>query len=283
MSHHHMLWMELELPHTAPAPPAPLLTPLRVPNLRDLSAHQKRMIGMKLTEKLEEAEKELRAGIVEASTASLSYVASSLTSIVRRLAFVRLPLTGATPGHSRCILQLQRQRHALTRLLRTSELLLAAAPAELRGHCHCLTRSPEWTHMHLHCTQQLELRWTTDVHYAGDARLWLDETRELLRVTDRHRRQEQKRMLRETKPPLDADPAALVHRMLQSDALPEQLLSVVDSRGQLTSSPAQLEDVMVAHFTSVFAVPPPSDAPLPHAVPAVLLDKPEVERSWFDG
>ena len=85
------------------------------------------------------------------------------------------------------------------------------------------------------------------------------------------------------KPPLDADPAALVHRMLQSDALPTELLSVIDSKGELTSSPAALEEVMVQHFTSVFAVPPPSDVPLPHPVPAMLLDKPTVEPQWFDG
>ena len=90
-------------------------------------------------------------------------------------------------------------------------------------------------------------------------------------------------MLHVRKQPLDSEPAALVHRMLQSDALPTQLLSVINNQGELTSSPAELEQVMVDHFTSVFAVPPPSDAPLPHPVPEMLLDKASVEPHWFSG
>jgi hypothetical protein len=57
----------------------------------------------------------------------------------------------------------------------------------------------------------------------------------------------------------------------------------VDAHGSLTSTAAQLEEVMVDHFREVFAVPPPSAVPLPHPPPAMLLDKGSVQAAWFDG
>src|SRR5690606_22624932 len=60
------------------------------------------------------------------------------------------------------------------------------------------------------------------------------------------------------------------------------LLSVVDSTGKLTSSPEELQEVMVQHFQQVFALPE-SSPPLPAAPPAMLLDKPSVQPEWFDG
>jgi hypothetical protein len=109
--------------------------------------------------------------------------------------------------------------------------------------------------MQQHCSKQHQLQWAVDACYCGDAHAWLHETQQLLRRTRSSIRQEQSRMMRERKPPLDASPAAFVHRMLKSDALPSQLLSVVDSSGQLTSSADELAEVMVQHFRSVFAVP----------------------------
>ena len=83
--------------------------------------------------------------------------------------------------------------------------------------------------------------------------------------------------------PLDASPAAAVHRMLQSDAFPSQLFSVVDSHGQLTTTPAELKRTMVDHFTSVFALPPAPLQPLDPPPPLCLFDKPGIDPAWYDG
>src|SRR5207237_728071 len=128
----------------------------------------------------------------------------------------------------------------------------SAAPAELRGDC--FARSPEWQRHWSKC-MQLGLQWRCDAWYGGDPHAWLAETRDLLACTRRAVRQEQQRMQRSTRAPLDVNPAAAVHRMLKSDDLPSHLLSVVDQHGQLTSTAEELEQVMVAHFSDVFALP----------------------------
>jgi hypothetical protein len=84
------------------------------------------------------------------------------------------------------------------------------------------------------------------------------------------------------KPRFDANPAAAIHRMLQTDALPSRLLSVVDQHGTNTSSAAELQSVMVQHFTSVFALPPADNTPLPYDPPAMLLEKPNMQAAWYD-
>ena len=84
---------------------------------------------------------------------------------------------------------------------------------------------------------------------------------------------------------LNTNPAATVHRMLQSDALPSQLTSMVDSNGELTTSAAELEAVLVGHFRSVFTSPPPAD-PLsidPRPPPAMLFCKDSVNARWWGG
>ena len=81
----------------------------------------------------------------------------------------------------------------------------------------------------------------------------------------------------------DTNPAASIHRMLKSDALPTQLFSVIDKHNELTSTPSELEDVMVEHFTSVFAIPPPDPHPLPYPPPPMLYHKPNIDPHWYDG
>jgi hypothetical protein len=44
---------------------------------------------------------------------------------------------------------------------------------------------------------------------------------------------------------LATSPAAAVHSMIKSDALPSQLTSMVDERGSLTTNAAELEAVLV--------------------------------------
>ena len=88
-------------------------------------------------------------------------------------------------------------------------------------------------------------------------------------------------MKNERREPFEASPASAAHRMLQSDALPSQLYSVVDS-GQLTSTAEELQEVMVQHFEAVFALPSADAAPLSPTPPAMLFDKPGIEPSWLD-
>jgi hypothetical protein len=81
----------------------------------------------------------------------------------------------------------------------------------------------------------------------------------------------------------DINPAAMIHRMLQSDALPSQLHAVIDSNGELTSNAEELEDVMVNHFESVFTIPPPDPTPLLPPPPPMLFDKPSILPEWYEG
>jgi hypothetical protein len=93
-------------------------------------------------------------------------------------------------------------------------------------------------------------------------------------------------MQKQQRHPMDISPAASIHRMLKSDALPSHLLSVIDSSGHLTGSPDELKAVMAVHFQSVFAIPrsPASASPLPASPPPpLLLDKPSVDPSWYVG
>ena len=71
--------------------------------------------------------------------------------------------------------------------------------------------------------------------------------------------------------------------MLENDAFPTQLFSVIDANGELTTSPDDLKRVMAAHFEGVFAVPPAAPRPLEPAPPPCLFAKPGVDPAWYDG
>lgn len=288
LSHHHLLWMQLRTLHPIPSSCSTPLLRLRLPNLRAASDEQKDTLARRIEQQLEQQQHSL---LLESAAsddpAALSDVASYLTSLVRRCAFDTLPITGDKPYNSQCALQLRRQRRDLTALLRISHALLApcstAAAATSTQQWLC---SPEWRRQYARCMQQHRLHWRCDAWYCGDTAAWLAETHQLLSRTRAAMKQEQHRMMRATRFSTahhQHTGAAHVHRMLKSDALPAQLLSVVDPNGQLTSTAAELEHVMVEHFTSVFASPPPSDAPLPQPPPAMLFDKPSVQPEWYDG
>ena len=263
LSHHRLLWVQLRMTHAVPSAPPALAPPLRLPNLRDLDEAQKNGFSERLDQAVSKDAAALHADLAHADAASLSRIASHLTRLVRRTALATLPCTGDKPFQSRCVLQLQRQRSDLTRLLRMSESLLCSAPDHLRGHTHCFVQSVQWSRLQQRCIAEHHLHWAVDAWYAGDAEAWLAETRQLLRSTRSSIHTEQRRMLRERKPPADSNPAAFVHRILRSDALPAQLLSVVNKDGQLTSTAEEVKEVIADPFRSVFSVPPADAAPLP--------------------
>ena len=142
------------------------------------------------------------------------------------------------------------------------------------------TLSPEWL---LLCLQYVDLHhvvWVTDArdHIAD----WMAETRAHIRSIRRAITAQHHLLTRTHRKAIDVNPAAQVHRMLSSDALPTQLYSVIDSRGELTTTAAELEDVMVRHFEHVFAIPPLDPEPLVPPPPEMLFVKPGICPLWFD-
>jgi len=278
LSHHRLLWAEMRLSH---APPSPCTTPLlqmRLPNMRAATEVHKSKFAAHLERGVLLRQAELLSLALDDSPHSLHRLAAELTQLVHRSAFACFPITGRPPHSSASLLQLSTQQRDLTRLLRTAEAVILAAPAV----GDCLSRNPLWLQQYSACKRQHGLQWRSDAWYGGDPRAWIAETRQLLRSTRTAIRAERRRMMRERRAPVEASPAALVHRMLKSDALPSNLHSVVDAHGALTSTAAQLQEVMVEHFREVFAVPPPSAVPLPHPPPAMLIDKDSVHAAWFD-
>ena len=276
LSHHRLLWVKLRLQH---APAAPCNTPLmrlRLPNLRAATEDHKKMFVSKVEQTVQSSLPELDALAHADDTDVLDHLASSLTALVHRAAFSSFPITGAAPYKSNNILQLQHQRRDVARLLHIAEkTLLRGAP---------FVRCPEWLHQHQRCLELHGLRWDNDPWAGDDPQAWLKETREMMSSTRAAIRKEQHRMLKSQRPPIDANPAAAIHSMLKSDALPSQIHSVVDSHGKLTSSAEGLQRVMVDHFRQVFSKPAePIPLPRPGPPPAMLLEKPNVMPAWFDG
>ena len=275
--------MELRVAHPPPSHCSTPLLRLRLPNLRAATDEHKDAFAALLERRLQRNHRQLEELATSDDAAALGLLASRLTSLARTAAFASFPITGAAPYRSNDMLQLQHQRRALSSLLRLASSIVRSA--EGTGHVlgDCLTRCPAWHRQYQHCVQRFQLHWRCDAWFGGNPHAWLQETQQLLTATRCAIRREHKRMAREQRPPLDASPAALVHRMLKSDALPSQLHSVVDPRGHLTTTAADLEAVMVDHFRAVFALPVDASAPLPHPPPLMLADKEGVEPQWYDG
>jgi exonuclease III len=277
LSHHRLLWAQLLLPHSAAAGPEEPLHTLQLPNLRAASEKQLQSFNEQLSLQLQAHEHQLQSLASTAATdpAALNDLASSLTALAHGAASATLPHTGAAPYRSRRLLQLQHQRQSLSRLLSCARSVLAQRSL--------LTRCPQWLRLHRVCQQQHGIAWQNDAWRCGSAAAWLAETEQLLRTVRSDIRHEQKRMLQERRPPQDANPAAAVHRMLRSDALPSQLHSVINGNGELTTSGAELRQVMAQHFRTVFAVPPAPVAAIVPDPPPMLFDKHTVNANWYDG
>ena len=208
---------------------------------------------------------------------SLSTLASDLTSLAHRSAYAMLPITGDKRYKSKMILRLERMRRDLTRALHIAVRLVNSG--------HRLIRCPEWARLYAHCLRHHRITWCTDAYYHHDDTASIHETRRLITRTRSSIAREKHRLrLHQATTPFDANPAAAIHRMIQSDALPSRLFSIIDSNGELTTSVQELEDVMTSHFESVFSIPPldPAAAPLDPPPPAMLFDKCSVQREWYD-
>jgi len=280
ISHHHLLWAELRLQHSPVASCSTPLLQLRYPNLRAATTKHKADFINRIDRSIALQQRELDVLLHSHTTDSLQQLASALTQLTHSAAAKSFPITGSKPLQSVGVMELQQQRRCLSRLLKRAESVLA------RGNISgdCLARNPEWRRqMHSCQWHHPSLQWCCCAWFGGDPHAWVKETRVMLNRTRSSIRKEQQRM--RTAPPtaLKLSSAALVHRMLESDALPSHLQSVVNAQGELTSSAEELETVMVDHFRNVFAMPPADATPLPHPPPAMLFEKSGVQPGWYDG
>ena len=122
----------------------------------------------------------------------------------------------------------------------------------LPSHHVRFVRCAEWRRQYARCVEQLDVQWTLDAYDNAAPTEWIKETRQLLNRVRTAIRKEEKRMQRSHPTPLEANPAAQVHRMLDSSELPAQIHAVVDKNGDLTATSQELEDALVDHFFSVF-------------------------------
>ena len=272
-SHHRLLWMTLQLTHERPPlSTRPLYSPA-LPNLKELSKEQKQAFSNHLDGLLEKQHQKLSDLELLHTDDATSALAGELTSLVREAALASFPVMGGAPAQSKLVLCLQRTRCDLTRLLRMTQ--------QLHSTHRSILRSPEWSRLHLHCLKQHRLRWSIEL-LPHTIEAWLEETQVKINQLRAAVTSERQRLRRQRAPPLEANRTAAVHRMIDSDAPSLQIFSVVDSHGKLTSTDEQLEQVMVDHFESVFAIPP-LDPRAPRDPPAMLFDKAGIDAAWYAG
>ena len=160
---------------------------------------------------------ELTAMLQSTNDSSLNELADTLTSLTRETAFRTLPVTGSSPFKNKQAINVDRRRRALTRLLHTSYALSAKGAS--------FVQSPEWMHLYKLCVNQHGVQWSINLLQQHDVDGWLRETRQLIRHTRASMRQQCKVMRFDKQASFDANPAAAIHRMLASNALPSQIHS----------------------------------------------------------
>jgi len=274
-SHHHLLWITMEIKQRSEAHcRLPPLFSQHLPNLRTATEQHKTNFVNQLEKKMARHQPELQQLLDDASPSStLSSLASRLTSLTHRAALSSLPITGSSPYRSKSVLQFQRQQRALTSLLH-----IAVA---LRQHHISFAHSPEWVKRYQQCITHHGVNWSVDAFYHQDDAAWIAETKRHIASTRKTIRKVIKHMMKHKTPAFDANPAAMIHRMLKSDSLPSHLYSVVTKEGHLTATASELEDAMVDYFTSVFAIPPHDPHPLPRPPPDILFHKPNIKQEWY--
>ena len=155
-SHHRLLWMEMQPTHTVQSGCTDEPLRLRLPNLRAANQGIRKHLRISWNETSMSSNNGcriyLRATINLQRLSTTPHPAS--LSIVRRSAFACFPITGSASYKSRDMLQLERQRSAITRLLRLSSDMIASSPpsrlhrlrfvhcAEWRRQYHTVCRSP---------------------------------------------------------------------------------------------------------------------------------------------
>jgi hypothetical protein len=160
LSHHRLLWMEMQPTHAVQAGCTDEPMRLRLPNLRAANPKHTDAFGKTVERDINDQQQrmqQLLATCDDNPAASLDAVASDLTAVLHRSAFDCFPITGSAPYKSRDMLQLERQRRALTRLLRLSSAMLTSA-APLRLHRVRFVQCAEWRTLYAQCVDQLQLQ-----------------------------------------------------------------------------------------------------------------------------
>jgi exonuclease III len=282
VSDHHMLWMSLRL-HQTHFEASPLMTMI-LPNLRAATPAHDAKFAAHIERRLFRDGDRLQLLAQNCDAASLNHVASTVTAMTRHSAFASFPVTGRrSRGESKLVQQLKRQRRDLSRLIGSTIALVALRQMP--------RDDPAWMRVYRRCVRQHNIHWRIDACDKSQHMHWLVETRDHVRRIRQLINHEQQRMRVAARPSFDVNAAATVHRMLDSEALPSHLLSVVDIDGRLTSSAHALKEVMARHFTSVFAMPaePPTPAPplvdaaFALAANAMLHHKPGIRPEWYTG
>ena len=277
LSHHHILFVTLRLPHAAPSHSVlhAINAPPRLPNLRATTQEQAHLFTQHLEPRVRPLLHDLQQhlahgdhGAVDAPT--LSSFASHLSCLVRTSAFCKLPLSRAPAYTNKDCLQLQRLRRDLTRLVRIACMLVSENQLPL-------TRSPEWLHLQRKCVRCYDVVWLTP---PSSEHAWIAESKQLIRNTRSALHKETQCMKKLRADRFDATSTAMVQQMLQG-LEDRQLFSVLDQHDHLITDPDAVKQVMVDHFRQVFALPPSDPTPLPHPPPSMLFDKPNIDPAWF--
>ncbi|MCW2763337.1 MAG: hypothetical protein JWR85_3538, partial [Marmoricola sp.] len=110
LSHHRLLWTEMQLNVALAAPCTTPLLRLRLPNLRAATTEHKATFVQRVERAVQRRHAQLDLLARADSADVLDTLASSLTQLVHQCAFNAFPLTGAAPLRSQDVLQLQAQR-----------------------------------------------------------------------------------------------------------------------------------------------------------------------------
>jgi exonuclease III/ribonuclease HI len=254
ISNHHLLVLHLRLQYDRThmqthSHASKLCAPPRLYNLTRASAEEVKSFTHLVEKNILQSQDQLhsQAASMQDSPASLSNFASGLTSMVREAAQLSLPTTGGKPFQSKQVQNLERQMRDLISLRHLTHSLMDASSTVP------VWANREWSVKFRRCVAVHRLHWSADV--VGNPSAWMIETQQHIRNTRQQIRQHIQRMKKQQIPRLNHNPTATVHRMLQSDALPSHLLSVVNKQGNLTTSAEELKEVMVEHFQSVFSLP----------------------------
>jgi len=281
LSHHLLLWITIDLGpcgfhNPLPASQLPHLYQMRLPNLRAVTESNQLRFIKHLDSCIHTHDSHLDSLAKQRTKQSLDTLASELADHVRRSAFATLPITGDAPLRSKNIINLSHQCHNLIHLRNITRELL-------RQHADTTpTASPEWLKSYHRCLQH-GIYWRFRVD--EDTSSWLNETQSLLRCIRTNIRHNKLCLIRTSTSSFDANPAARIHRMLDGDALPSQIFSVINDQGHLATSPEELSEVMVKHFEHVFAIP--REIPTIHSYamppPDMLFSKSNIDTSWYTG
>jgi exonuclease III len=109
VSHHRLLWSEVQLPHPPAASCTTPLLQMRLPNLRAATKHHKVAFVSSVQHAVLSRHAEFVALARSASASMLDCLATSLTQLVRSCAASAFPVTGAETHSSNLLLKLQMQ------------------------------------------------------------------------------------------------------------------------------------------------------------------------------